>query len=624
MSLWSEIRQRRITQIVVTYLAGGWIVTSVVDQVVDREVLPPVVYEVTLTLFLFGILAASIVGWYHGEKGAQKAPPIEIAMLVVVGMAALGTSTRVVRGALNEATLRDSLADAGVDLRSIGVLYFEDLSPDGSAQAVAEGITEGLIGTLGAVRELDVASRNGSRAVRELDVDRVGADSIARVHGDPEILSFQHPRVLGVGTVVAGTVQPVGDEIRVTVRLLEGRDGIEISRESFRWPADEVAVVGSELATEVGNTLREQLGVELRLREGQSSAPNTTAWLHVARAERAIKAAEDALLAGDGEAYFEAWDAADAALVDARGAAPDWVQPLVLRAQVAYGPWRYAGDTEEQLEVLDRAVELANQALAMEPDHPGALEWRGTARYARWLLEADEDAELDRLLQSARSDLERARTLDDTRASVKSTLSHLYYQVSEEYEAVIAAREAYAQDAFLSVADDIVYRLFEASYDLDNHDDAVEWCLEGRDRFPEDFRFVQCQILALTMGESEPDVSRAWSLFDEMRAMMPEGDRSELIQGITRTFIGGVIGRAGLPDSADAVMVGARLSPDVDPVEEQMSREAAMRSVIGDVDGAIDRLQRFMLANPGHFPGEHWWWTNAERDPRFDRLRATR
>ena len=33
MSFWSEIKQRRITQIVVTYLAGGWIVTSVVDQV---------------------------------------------------------------------------------------------------------------------------------------------------------------------------------------------------------------------------------------------------------------------------------------------------------------------------------------------------------------------------------------------------------------------------------------------------------------------------------------------------------------------------------------------------------------------------------------------------------------
>ncbi len=158
MSLWSEIKQRRITQIVVTYLAGGWIVTSVVDQVVDREVLPLVVYEVTLTLFLFGILAALIVGWYHGEKGAQEAPKIEIGMLAVVGILAVGASAQVVRGNLAEASLRDSLADAGLDLRRIGVLYFEDLSSDGSAQAVAEAITEGLINTLAEVDELTVSS----------------------------------------------------------------------------------------------------------------------------------------------------------------------------------------------------------------------------------------------------------------------------------------------------------------------------------------------------------------------------------------------------------------------------------------------------------------------------------
>ena len=71
-------------------------------------------------------------------------------------------------------------------------------------------------------------------------------------------------------------------------------------------------------------------------------------------------------------------------------------------------------------------------------------------------------------------------------------------------------------------------------------------------------------------------------------------------------------------------MTRARLGPEVDPVEEQMSMEAAMRSVIDDVDGSIERLERYMLANPGHFPGEHWWWRNAERDPRFDRLRAAR
>jgi TolB-like protein len=607
LSLWSEIKQRRITQIVVTYLAGGWIVTSVVDQVVDREVLPLVVYEVTLTLFLFGILAALIIGWYHGEKGAQEAPPIEIGMLVVIGVLALGASGQVVRSAMAEASLRDSLADAGLDLRRIGVLYFEDASSDGSAQAVAEAITEGLINTLAEVDELEVTSRNAARAVQGLDV---GADSIASI--------------LDVGTVVRGTVDQVGGEVRVSVQLLEGQDGIQLSRESYSWPSEDVALVGSELAAEVAGALREQLGVEVRLRESQAAAPNSAAWLEVARAERSIKAADEALAEGDAEAYFGAWDAADEALRQAQEAAPEWVEPVVLRAQVAYGPWRYL-DGQEQLQALDRVVELANEALEIEPDNAAALEQRGTARYARWLLEVDDEDELDALLTSARADLERALRLDGDRASVNSTLSHLYYQVDEPFEAVVAARTAYAQDAFLSVADDILYRLFEASYDLNDHGEAVEWCLEGRNRFPESFRFVQCQIVAMTMEQAEPDVAEAWALFDQMSSMMPEGEaRSELLRNIVQTFVGAVIGRAGLPDSADAVLRRARMSSDLDAADEQVSMEAAMRSVMGDVDGSIERLERFMLANPGHFPGEHWWWRNAAADPRFERLRAVR
>jgi TolB-like protein len=610
LSLWSEIRQRRITQIVVTYLAGGWIVTSVVDQVVDREVLPLVVYQVTFTLFLFGILGALIIGWYHGEKGAQEAPPIEIAMLVVVGVLAVGASGRIVMSSMNEARVQDSLAEAGLDLRRIGVLYFEDLSPDGSAQAVADAITEGLISNLSTVRDLEITSRNGARAVRDLDIDEVGADSIARI--------------LDVGTLVTGTVEPVGDEIRVTVRLIEGRDAIQIHRDSYRWPASEVASVSSELAAEVGNALREELGVEVRMRESQAAAPNDVAWLEVARAERSLKAANEALAAGDGGAYFDALDAADAALVRAQEAAPEWAEPVVLRAQVAYEPWRYMGSTDEQLEVLDRAIELANEALALEPDSPGALEWRGTARYARWLLEVDDEDEMDRLIASAQADLERAVTLDEDRASVKNTLSHLYFNVGDPFEGVMKAREAYTQDAFLAVADAILWRLFEAQYDANDYDEAEEWCQEGRRRFPDNFRFVQCQIYAMTMRQAEPDVAEAWRLYDEMTSMMPPGDQSELVQGITRTFIGGVIGRAGLADSADVVMTRARLSEEIDPVEEQMSMEAAMRSVIGDVDGSIERLQRYMVANPGHFPGDHWWWDSAARDPRFDRLRDAR
>ena len=87
-------------------------------------------------------------------------------------------------------------------------------------------------------------------------------------------------------------------------------------------------------------------------------------------------------------------------------------------------------------------------------------------------------------------------------------------------------------------------------------------------------------------------------------------------------MIAGIIGRAGLPDSADAVFAAARVDRDVDPDMEVLSLEGAMRSVIGDVDGAIAALERFMVANEHHAPGQHWWWDSVEGDPRFERLQA--
>ncbi|MHC4822166.1 MAG: hypothetical protein ACYTDX_10660, partial [Planctomycetota bacterium] len=366
MSLWSEVKQRRITQIVLTYLAGGWMALELVDQLVDREVLPPVFYEVALTLAVFGFCFAVVVGWYHGEKGAQKATPLELVVLSVITVAGLSASGLVVRNAMLEESLADAVAEAGLDLRSIAVLYFEDMSSDASLGAVADGVTEGLIRTLSQVRDLDVSSRNAAQQVRGLDAN---PDSLATI--------------LGAGTLVNGTVDQEGDELLVSVRILEGASGIPIWRDYFSWPAEGVATVGDSLAAEVANALREQLGQEIRLRAGRESAPTSAGWLRMARAERAMKDARAAVQRGDGGAVADAFDAAASELDPLLELAVDegWAEPFVLRGKVAYERYVLAGTIEELLGTLGEAADFADRALDIEPNHAEALELRGTANY---------------------------------------------------------------------------------------------------------------------------------------------------------------------------------------------------------------------------------------------------
>jgi TolB-like protein len=605
LSLWGQIKQRRVTQIVLAYLAAGWMTLAVVDQVVDREVLPGVVYRVSLTLYLFGIAFALILGWFHGEKGHQKAPLLEILLLTLFGIGALGTSASLVRSHLRDVTVASALETSTRDLRRVAVLYFEDESADGSMAVVADGLTDGLISALTEVRELDVVSRNGSESVRDLDIP---PDSIATI--------------FDAGTLMAGSVGQAGEDIQVTVRLIDGQSGTEIQRDRYTWPAEALASVSDELAREISQSLRELLGQEIRVREGRSRAPSTAAWLQVARAEKALKDGLAALRRGDDEMAARELASADQELARAQEITTGWVAPMVLRGRVSYESYALANTLEELVASLEGAMDFADQALALEPDHAAALELRGTARYRLWLmqLEEDEDA-LERQLAQAQADLERSLSLDRGRAEASSVLSHLYYQVDDWQKAVLAARDAYEQDAFLSAARGVLRRLYLASYDLGQYREARDWCLEGYRRFPDDFRFVQCQLYVLTMNGAEPDIDEAWALRDRLVSLLPEG-QVELFSGLAQTFVAGVIGRAGLADSAIAVMDRARLAEGVDPAGDQIFMEAAMRSLMGDVDGAIDALQRYMIISPGSYPGDHWWWRNLAGHPDFERLQT--
>src|SRR5262245_35614246 len=87
----------------------------------------------------------------------------------------------------------------------VAVLYFNDLSRDSSLRYLADGLTESLIDQLGAIRALDVVSRNGVAPFRGRDAPR---DSVARA--------------LEAGTLVEGEVEPGGARARVTGRLVAG------------------------------------------------------------------------------------------------------------------------------------------------------------------------------------------------------------------------------------------------------------------------------------------------------------------------------------------------------------------------------------------------------------------
>jgi serine/threonine-protein kinase len=470
---------------------------------------------------------------------------------------------------------------------------------------VADGVTEALIDRLASVRELDVVSRNGVAPYRGAGI---AYDSIARA--------------LGAGTLVDGTVQDVGGRIQVSVQMIDGLSGAAFERTSVRLPTVEVIALQDSVAEEVSRFLRVRLGEEVRLRESRAGTNSTEAWFLLQRARGELNTASRLVAEGDAMVAWEAYGRADELAVGAAVLDEDWVEPALIRAEAAYRRSRLlAGEPAEASEFAGQAVSRADEALELSPGSARALELRGTANYWVWLLGIEEDpGAREAQLENARADLEDAVAADPTLASAHSTLSHLYYQVDDVPAAVLAARAAYEEDAYLEVADVVLRRLYNGSFDLTQFREARRWCEEGYRRFPDDWNFTSCRLWLMIPEGTEPDPDRAWALRDTLLELTPPEGR-EFNALLSRLIVGGVLRRAQLADSAEVVLISGRGDFRVDPEQELMGYEAAIRSVTGDTEGAIDLLKRYVSANAEHrfdVGGNlHWFWQPLSDHPEF-------
>lgn len=494
------------------------------------------------------------------------------------------------------------------DRSDLAVLYFDDFSPGGELQHVADGLTEGLINELIRVQGLTVVSRNGVAPHRGSSAP---LDSIAEA--------------LEVGTLIRGSVEPEGDRLRVTVRLVEGYTATDFDRRTFDVPASEFLAARDSVIAEAAFLLRESLGEEVRLRRRQAGTSMVEAWALLQRGEQERKRAEELLTAGDLEGCLGAFQRADSLLALAEERDPDWVEPIQMRGWIAYRESREGSELEAVMDGIERGLGHAKRALAMDPNHARALELRGTVRYWTWLLAVTPDPDEDAaLLDGAQEDLEAAKEIDGSLASAYSTLSHLYYQTADLTSALVAARTAYETDVYHASAASVLWRLFSTAYDTESFTQARWACNEGSLRFPLDHQFWRCRILDMTLRGSTPDPDEAWALHERTVELAPEA-RKAYEDHLARIFVAEVLALANLPDSARSVLLGARVGADVDPAQELPYLEAHVRVVLGDHDEAV-RLLSTLFAGFSEGGGDasdwvtHWYWNDLRSHPGFQEL----
>lgn len=620
--LFEELRRRGVVRAAVLYLIGAWVAVQVVSVIFPALYIPKTAQTVVVLAAALGLPVTVALAWAFefGPEGIRRTPeeveghPLSfrlralLVVLVVLGTAGLGWA-----GWENWIGPRaQERAEAGgggespgpLDPRRVAVLYFDDHSQGDSLGYFAQGLTEHLIHRLTQVEALEVVSRHGVKPFRGASV---AMDSIART--------------LRAGSLVEGSVQRSGDQLRATVQLIDGETQAHLMSAVLARPERELFALQDSLAEEVSRLLRRRLGREIELENWKAETGSVEAWKLVQQADRLREDADSLVRRGDEATGRRLAARGDSLLARARELAPEWSEPSVLRARlavVAVDPYSLPWSDRDRAAVR-RGLEHARTAVRTNPEDPEARIVRGRLRF--WLSQHTDDRDrAGELLAAAEEDLREAVDLDPGSARGWYALSALLHEGKGELaEARYAARRARDADAFLTIPADIHFQFFYTAFNRPDYEDAAFWCRTGQGRYPERVDFRACELgLLASRGGPEPDVERARELVEEIRVRSRPEERFYNV-GVGRRQVATVLARAGRSDSARALL--ERLSGEEGPPPFAYE-EAHAYLVLGDEERAMDRLAAFLDEAPGYADdiARDPWFEPLRDDPRFVEL----
>ena len=131
-------------------------------------------------------------------------------------------------------------------IQSIAVLPFADLSAERDQEHFSDGVAEEILNALSKVGGLHVPARTSCFAFRGRRLD-------ARAIG----------KRLGVETLLDGSIRRVGKRVRISVQLIDARNGYQLWSERFDREIEDIFAIQDEIARSV----LESLGLALTERE---------------------------------------------------------------------------------------------------------------------------------------------------------------------------------------------------------------------------------------------------------------------------------------------------------------------------------------------------------------------
>jgi adenylate cyclase len=137
-----------------------------------------------------------------------------------------------------------AVSDSKEAPKTIAVLPFDNLSADPEQEYFADGIAEELLNSLTRISELEVRGRTSSFYFKDRDED---LRTISKM--------------LNVEYILEGSVRKAGEQVRITVQLINTRKDAHIWSEIYEHTMDDIFAIQENIAQSVADALQITLGV---------------------------------------------------------------------------------------------------------------------------------------------------------------------------------------------------------------------------------------------------------------------------------------------------------------------------------------------------------------------------
>jgi len=256
MGLISELKRRNVFRMAVLYLVAAWLIMQVAEVLMSLAGMPVWAGRAILVVLAVGFPIAIVLSWLYeftpdGVKldkdidpaeSITRAPGRRLDFIVISLLAAA-----VIVFAYDKWWLRDDITLVPAAPNSVAVLPFANLSDDPAQQYFSDGIAEELINTLARLPGLQVTARASSF---QFAGPLAGVD-VAEI-----------ARQLRVASLVMGSVRRAENTVRVTAKLVDAGDGVQMWSESFDRELTDIFAIQDEITTAIAAALRVQLNLQ--------------------------------------------------------------------------------------------------------------------------------------------------------------------------------------------------------------------------------------------------------------------------------------------------------------------------------------------------------------------------